>query len=164
MAPSQQRLIFNGAEVEDDETLAARGIGHECTLYMVISGCFGSRVTLMFPSAGGRRVTVRATPSETLGAIVEKMQVEVGVPPHSREQHRQRFGVTARGAPETLLALERTLEECGLGPGAKLQLVDVSGWGPLRSAWAGAVTRGGALRLRVAAPAAAAIAVGSSGS
>ena len=79
VVPGNQKLIFDGKELEDDYTLAYYRIVNDSVLY------FGSPTYIFVKTLTGKTITIEIKNNEELvSSVKEKIKVKEGIPPHEQ--------------------------------------------------------------------------------
>ncbi|KAI6659069.1 hypothetical protein LOD99_14745 [Oopsacas minuta] len=109
--PDQQRLIFEGKQLEDWRTLSDYNIKTESTLHLVLR--HRGTMRIFIKPITGKTITLEVEPSDTIANVCAKIQDKEGIPP---DQQRLIF----RGKQ---LEDWRTLSDYNINNGSTLHLV-----------------------------------------
>jgi len=78
--PTQQRLIFDGRELEDKNTLVDENIRMDSILHLILRHG-GSNMQIFVKTLTGRIITLQVKSSDTIKIVKQKIQEKEGIPP-----------------------------------------------------------------------------------
>eukprot|EP00752_Nemacystus_decipiens_P008427 g7531.t1 len=83
ITPDQQRLIFNGGQLEDDRTLSDYNVENGSTLVFVVPSISDMQIFVKTPA--GKTITLDVEPSDRIDGVKQKIQVKENIQPD--QQH-----------------------------------------------------------------------------
>ena len=108
--PADQRLTYNGKELDDATTLEENSIPHQATVDLEQDGPSEFIVNVQTPQG---LIPVTVTPDDTIGTVKEQVEQQTGIPAED-----QRLSYKGKELPDDT----STIADCNIEPGATLQL------------------------------------------
>jgi len=76
--PEQQRLIFNGDQLDDDQELSYYNIKNESMIHLII--CLSSSINVQVKCPSGKIITLKAEPSDKIKDLKSKIEEKENIP------------------------------------------------------------------------------------
>ena len=111
--PDQQRLVFNGKQLEDDKTIEDYAIEENANIHLVLRLRGGGSKQIFIKTLQGKTMTIEVSDSDTIGTIKQKIQDKEGIPP---DQQRLVFNGKQ-------LEDDKTVEDYAIEENANIHLV-----------------------------------------